>query len=638
MIIPRDPFDRKAQDDALSNALLEPKHTAIYLDTSSLIWMYRLAYGARAEFMDWATAGVLNGKVHVPAWSLHELHKHRRSTDKLFPARPKVSAIESELRFLTEAASLFVDDDLATAKAFVGRAGYIDFLEEAKNNLIRALKVLRDVDVSKVEDHILPFFEKAALQSPLPDFADLASEFAARGESRIPPGYKDSRKKGDNGNEGGDGANRFGDLALWKEVLHHAEASTDIKKVIVITHDGKEDWVFSPNRFIDYNGNIQPNNSKPKVVTCPHPTLYSEARTVAGLDELYIITIPQLIQLISNRGVAKDVQQLARAVQIEQEAADAEIDNSGESSDGLSVANDSSDQVDVLGEGSAQADGPAIAHDSDIDNPAQEPTAESEADEVLAALKDMPTSALADAEYKFLKSENEADTVIRELKSHNWYRQNPAIGRVEAILLDHDASYEQIFVIARNVYQAACGNSNAAVHLMENLEAFLSRIPSPTKEVLFSGLIFEAYFDSNGDIRHEVKGDYLTPLFECSQIPELKSAVVWFRNYIKPYQGSYLKLPGDLNDLEIFQIEENEDFVLQINVRGINIVERISEDFSFDALPNAASERLLRNEISSHFALPPSLIRFDSSWEGAKDLSHLKFITWEPSKDFAFPA
>ncbi|WP_339696326.1 PIN-like domain-containing protein [Celeribacter baekdonensis] len=275
--------------------------------------------------MDWASAGGLSGKVHIPLWSLHELHKHRGAPDVLFPARPKITSIEKELESLTESASLFVDDDLAVRKAFLGRLQYLDFLDVAKKSLIRALKVMKEVDTAKVEEDILPFFEKIALRGAFPNISNAQREFCARSEGRVPPGYQDSRKKGDDGEVGGSGANRFGDLVFWQEILTDTLSKEEIQKVIIITHDGKPDWVFSPQRYKDYDGKVRNNSAKPKLVTCPHPTLSAEIALTSGIEELYILTIPQLVQLISSRGDAKSVQQLARAVQIEQEAEDARV-------------------------------------------------------------------------------------------------------------------------------------------------------------------------------------------------------------------------------------------------------------------------------------------------------------------------
>ena len=52
--------------------------------------------------------------------------------------------------------------------------------------------------------------------------------------------------------------------------------------------------------------------------------------------------------------------------------------------------------------------------------------------------------------------------IIKEIKSHNWYVQNPAIDRLNnqiVIASDDDC----LFVLGRNIYQAACGDSGSAI-------------------------------------------------------------------------------------------------------------------------------------------------------------------------------
>jgi hypothetical protein len=595
--------------------------------------MYRLAHGARAEFIEWATIGVLQGKVHVPAWALHELHKHRGSTDTLFPARPKVAAVETELRFLTEAASLFVDDKLAIAKSFADRAKYLEFLETAKENLIRALKVLKEVDVSKVEEHLLPFFESSALKATLPDFATLQSEFLARSEGRIPPGYKDTKKKGDDGQVGGDGANRFGDFAFWKEILLHAKSNESTEKVIVVTHDGKPDWVFAPQKYIDYDTKIYANNAKPKLVTCPHPTLSIEASSVANIKELYIVTIPQLIQMISTHGDAKDVQQLARAVQIEQESEDARLAEKTSVEALSAVALDGSEEILVEVQKLGQ-DEASVEPKANIDLEAEPATADDT--EISILLNALSTEALADVDYQALGGDGTPDSIIRELKSYNWYRQNPAIKRIFSSISNDETTTDQVFVLARNVYQAACGNSGSAMQMMDELEDFLRRKESPKSEIFFAGLLFEAYFDRNGLIRSVPKNDYLMPLFVSAETERFEDVVKWLREKIGANSKNFIRLPGDGTVPDQYLLVESAGRISGIQFGGVNLVETVTDPFEFDRLPQSFSERRMKEEIASHFATLEGYVSFGSAWTEEKNLSHLKFISWGTSTSIRF--
>ncbi|MBY3619540.1 DUF4935 domain-containing protein [Acinetobacter sp. CUI P1] len=62
------------------------------------------------------------------------------------------------------------------------------------------------------------------------------SEGSTRYQHKIPPGYEDNAKRKNDETS----LEKYGDLLIWKQILHHAESSG--KSVIFITNDAKEDW------------------------------------------------------------------------------------------------------------------------------------------------------------------------------------------------------------------------------------------------------------------------------------------------------------------------------------------------------------------------------------------------------------
>lgn len=67
------------------------------------------------------------------------------------------------------------------------------------------------------------------------ELSALATEGETRYQNDIPPGYKDGKK-----DASGDPYRKFGDLAIWKQLI--ATAKDQAKPVIFITDDKKEDW------------------------------------------------------------------------------------------------------------------------------------------------------------------------------------------------------------------------------------------------------------------------------------------------------------------------------------------------------------------------------------------------------------
>ena len=60
-----------------------------------------------------------------------------------------------------------------------------------------------------------------------------------------------------------------------------------------------------------------------------------------------------------------------------------------------------------------------------------------------------------------------APQIIHGLKSHNWYTQNDALALLDAASANKMAK-DNLFVVGRNIYQAACGNANAAQYFLTN--------------------------------------------------------------------------------------------------------------------------------------------------------------------------
>ena len=57
--------------------------------------------------------------------------------------------------------------------------------------------------------------------------------------------------------------------------------------------------------------------------------------------------------------------------------------------------------------------------------------------------------------------------IIAGLKTHNWYKQRSAIQMLTADSANK-MTKDNLFVIGRNIYQAACGSSGEAAHFIND--------------------------------------------------------------------------------------------------------------------------------------------------------------------------
>lgn len=133
--------------------------------------------------------------------------------------------------------------------------------------------------------------------------------------------------------------------------------------------------------------------------------------------------------------------------------------------------------------------------------------------------------------------------LLTDLKSHNWYTQEPAIGTI--FELDWPTlTPDQIFVLGRNVYQCADGEERSAKGILANLRRELARLPEEAAMHLLNGMFFEAYFSSEGEFRPRPKGRYLERLLALQEIKKFAPSISFIRRALEPYQDQLPFLPS----------------------------------------------------------------------------------------------
>lgn len=159
-------------------------------------------------------------------------------------------------------------------------------------------------------------------------------------------------------------------------------------------------------------------------------------------------------------------------------------------------------------------------------------------------------TALEDATYMFTKDSVLKD-IINDLKSHDWYVQNPAMTRLGAIDWSL-ASVNEIFILGRNIYQTACGGSNNAENYLDNLTYNLNNLPYDVIKHLLNGMTYEIYFDRNGKLRKSFKTtqfENVIGAFELRKSEELK----FIQSELTKNDAYVLYIPGSEQKL-IFSV------------------------------------------------------------------------------------
>lgn len=583
--------------------------TLIILDTNILAYLYKLHEAARQEFFAWSDAAILIERLAIPAWAASEYLSRvtGKNLESYTPKSKEPTQIKKALENLHQTAALFVDDNILNRTSFQGdRLTYINGFRAAIEELEKHLGVFKhQFDAGTIHQQIQDHLSTCILDSDLSSLCTKAAhEGAARFEHRMPPGFKDGHKD----------ENPYGDLIIWYEILEKSNAaSAQFPKVLFVTNDEKSDWVYAPKMRTQIVRDVRKSvgNSAPEIKIID-PRLVSEFKRKTGHPDITICTLATLIEGLS-RSNGTEFSQLAAAIQV----------NTQE------LLIDTTVTSDVENEASVVPDEEVNIPDADIENEIVEPPAMEEVELRLQYSQE----AFADALYE-VDAPSTINEIIDELKSHNWYTQNPAMLKISSIR-DEAFPPSSWFVLGRNIYQAACGNSQKAMEFMGNLESRLAHFPEETAKHILAGMLFEIYFDAHGQFRETLKFGYADKPLSLVTKPKYSDVVAFILSKLEPHTGRLKFLPGEIAPKHVVITstpvarDEGEDGeeISQLNsvtLDGVELLEEMPEPQGNDMLRYLFHVRTfyinrIRERISEELAIPKWALEIETAPPIASD-------------------
>lgn len=588
--------------------IVNSEKTLIFFDTNILAYLYKLHTNARNEFYEWTDSVIKECRLSLPSWVASE-YSNRVITNKLSNYTYKGNNTSPDnakkmYESLHEMASLFVDDDILAKNEFNdGRERFLENFRSAISSLSKYTRVLNtEFKVGDVHNEITNHFSKIILNSNLAELCAKANrEGDTRFEHRLPPGFKDGAK----------GENRFGDLIIWYEILEYSkEQKEKFEHVLFLSNDEKLDWVYAPKFRANTNSdNRKPVSNKDPIIKIADPRLVAEFNNVVGHSNFTICNLASLIESLSKIR-PQDFTNLAGAIQINiQEFENSTTDKikplekDAESTEGHTELSENStesidENIELVEEDSNSAE--------ESSNPIVEYTQE----------------ALQDVSYQ-ADTSSVINKIIHALKSYNWYKQNPAISMISQLVGEHlDPS--SCFVLGRNIYQAACGNSQKATEYMVSLSKKLNIFPIETANHILAGMAFEIYFNSNAQYREKFKFSYASNILRLLTNENFKPARDFIRNKLLELEqeSNLLFMPGDSG-------EPKKEITIDVAINGENdsifilnsvlfndkelIIDIESTDKSWYESTYTASK--IKAEISTTLAIPQWALTLISNLE-----------------------
>ncbi len=260
----------------------------IVLDTNVLLDLYRLPESAQNDLLN--LFEYFESRIWIPHQVALEFQRNRlkvmaserKSTEDVISGFEKyISEIKSNVELLQlDKRILDVNPDKILEKFYTSG-------DELKG-IIAAVHV-NQPDISSIDnirERIDRIFNGKIGAAPAGnnDIEALVRDGDARYSSKIPPGFADAEKSKVIGDEffvhgGVRYEKKFGDLILWRQIISYAK-SNDIKYVLFITSDKKEDWFW---------------REKGKTIG-PHPELINEIRREANVSRFWIYQTAQFVE------------------------------------------------------------------------------------------------------------------------------------------------------------------------------------------------------------------------------------------------------------------------------------------------------------------------------------------------------
>lgn len=151
------------------------------------------------------------------------------------------------------------------------------------------------------------------------------------------------------------------------------------------------------------------------------------------------------------------------------------------------------------------------------------------------------SQAKADANFHFAGSPLRG--IIAGLKSHNYYLQNPAVSGLASLEWSR-GNKDDLFVLGRNLYQAACGGSNDAEAYLIHLSLKLGDLEKEVAFHILNGMLYEIYFDSSDRFREDKKVDHIAEVFALEGDERFHLSFQFIQQSLRPYSKQLFYVPG----------------------------------------------------------------------------------------------
>lgn len=548
--------------------LLNDDSCAIFIDTNILSQLYRLNDNARKDFYNWVES--CGDRFHIPTWVIHEY------SDKIYSGNikdylselSKIKSYTKEFANIADFVKGYIGESLLRGSAYQDKTEDlkkdIDYIASTLDRISKAINNNLTEHQNKVHEEIVKQLESKVLSSDIFSVVNnVGDRFNQRSHNRIPPGYKDSTKE----------ENSAGDYIIWTEILQFCK-DNEIKKAILITRDMKTDIVYAPNtQFADGMPIKSDDNKRIKVAK---PCLIHEFYTHTQSDCFYVVDFKTFVRLF-----ASQYKDLALSFQ-------------------LAIAEEEKENAEI-----ARIE---VVSNDEVKKEQRHTELRKEEKIVNKIVPKQDTlyfgTAISDGQYNNEANIGCMDEIITQLKTYNWYVQNPAIDKIikkqKLCVQDTIENRSSVFVLGRNIVQAAEGSSGNAIMFMENICTYIKEWNDVFKQAIIDGMLFEVFFDSEGKIRPQnFKAQFFEDIMANVQRLNMITPYKFINERISKVNSRFVPSIGDNKEYTfVFTTDAyGKTTTLQCNGRDISNTFKRSWGFQF------ADKNSINSALSSYYGI-----------------------------------
>lgn len=218
------------------------REATIVLDANVLLNLYRYTKSTQEQML--RTLERYKERLWLPSQSAQEFFRNRKSTisDQMAIYNTLAKGLcqsDSRKKVLNEV-SRHLHIDIDELKHIVDECEKSRF--ERINEYLEKVKKQEEDYFTKdttLETILTLFDNKVGEGFSKEEYLKACNEGKDRYKHNIPPGFKDLKEKSDDPNSP---SNAYGDYVFWKEIITYAEKNSEVKSVIIITDDSKDDW------------------------------------------------------------------------------------------------------------------------------------------------------------------------------------------------------------------------------------------------------------------------------------------------------------------------------------------------------------------------------------------------------------